>query len=224
MLKTINAVIFDMDGIIFDSEKVHYDAFFIAADEYEIEVSNDFVQEFSGKSQTACELMLQNLFNNNVEKIHHFFRTWGKARLSILAEQGLDFKDGFLNLFDAIQASGREVGLVTSASRTQMEENFRRNNSTLFESFKHVITIDDVKYPKPHPQPYQMMMRRLSQSPENCLVIEDSIPGVSASTAAGISTIMLNEYIMPPPELADKILFHTQHHDDILVFLQDNGL
>lgn len=224
MLSQVNAVIFDMDGVIFDSEKVYYDAFFVAADELEVEASHDFVMDFSGKSSEDCQLILRDFFDGDFEKTRLFFRHWGQARLDILAEHGLEFKDGFLNLFDAIKKSGRDIGLVTSAYYADMQENFERNDTVQLDDFTHVITIEDVKYPKPNPQPYRMMMRHLGHAPEHCVVIEDSIAGVTAALAAEAKTIMINEYIDPPADIADKLTYKTSHHDNILSFLQDNGL
>ncbi|PIE45746.1 MAG: hypothetical protein CSA44_02005 [Gammaproteobacteria bacterium] len=224
MLKAINAVIFDMDGVIFDSEKVYYQAFFMAADKHEVEATNDFVHRFAGKTAEDCQHILYNYFNRDFEKTRLFFRDWAESRLDILSERGLEFKEGFLNLFDNIRQSGRPVGLVTSAHRADMEENFSRNNSRLLSEFEHIITIEDVKKPKPHPQPYQRMMDRLEQKPEHCIVIEDSISGVRAGVQSGAKTIMINENILPPEEIGEKLLLHTDHHDNILMFLKENGL
>ncbi len=216
------AVIFDMDGVIFDSEKVYYDAFYRVADLHEIEVSDDFVQDFAGKTTEACLLILQNFLDNDLEKTQRFFRDWGAARLEILAEEGLSFKDGFLTLFDAVKQSGRDIGLVTSANYLDVRDNFERNNIDLLDDFTHVITIEDVRYPKPDPQPYRMMMRHLGHEPDQCLVVEDSVTGVSAAVAAGAKTIMVNAHTTPPPELEKQLLYRASHHDDVMTFLQNN--
>ncbi len=224
MIKQINAVIFDMDGVVFDSQQVYYDAFFIAADELEIEVAHEFVMDLSGKSATDCQLILQDFFNNDSEKTQLFLKHWEQARLALLAEHGLDFKEGFVTLFDAIRQSGRAIGLVTSAYYEDVKDNFERNDAIQVGDFDHIITLEDVKYPKPDPQPYRMMMRQLGYNPENCLVIEDSLVGVTAALSAGANVIMLNEHIDPPADMADKLCYKTSHHDNILNFLQDNGL
>lgn len=224
MLTTIKAIIFDMDGVIFDSEKLYYDAFYAAADINEIEVDEELVLSFSGKTTETCLLMLQNFFNNDIDKTQRFCEDWGRARMEMLAEQGLPFKDGFIALFDAIKQSGRDIGLVTSANYVDMRENFERNHIDLLDDFTHIITLDDVKYPKPHPQPYNMMMRQLGRKPSECVVIEDSITGVTAAVEAGASTIMINEHTTPPLELANQLLYRAEHHDDILTFLQSKGL
>ncbi len=224
MLKQINAVIFDMDGVVFDSQQVYYEAFFNAADELELEFSNDFVMDLSGKSATDCLQILQDFFNDDSEKTQLFFRHWEQARLDILAEHGLDFKEGFLDLFEAIKQSGRAIGLVTSAYFEDVKDNFERNDAIKPDDFTHVITLEDVRYPKPDPQPYRMMMRHLGYDPENCLVIEDSLVGVTAALGAGANVIMINEHIDPPTEIANQLYYKTSHHDNILNFLVDNGL
>ncbi len=225
MLTSTKAIIFDMDGVIFDSEKIYYDAFFVAADLHEIEASDDFVQDFAGKTTETCLMILQNfLGDEDGEQTQQFCRDWAQARQTILTERGLDFKEGFLTLFDAVKQSGRDIGLVTSANYSDVRDNFERHNLDLLDDFTHIITIEDVRHPKPHPQPYQIMMRQLGHAPEECLVIEDSPTGVNAAVSAGAKTLMINAHSQPPADIADKIIFYATHHDEILNFLQNNGL
>lgn len=224
MINADSAIIFDMDGIIFDSEKTYFDAFFVAADLHEVEADADFVHQFAGQSLPTCQLIMQNFFKQDGEKTQQFFHDWGRARQAILAEQGLPFKEGFLNLFEAVKQSGRQMGLVTSSNRPDMEENFKRNNSHLLDEFTHIITLENVRHPKPHPQPYQMMIRQLNQTPENCIVIEDSSSGANAAVSAGAKTIMLADHRAPDNELKEKLFHMTDHHDNILSFLCENGL
>lgn len=224
MIYPNSAIIFDMDGVIFDSEKLYFDAFFVAADRHEIEVNDEFVHQFEGKSAPTCILILQNFFQHDYEKTERFLQDWGQAREQLLAERGLEFKEGFLALFDSVKASGRPIGLVTSSNREDMEDNFNRSEPGLLDDFTHVITIDDVKYPKPNPQPYNMMIRRLERQPHECVVIEDSIPGVTAATDAGTQTIMISAHAQPDPTLSSKLWHRSHHHDNIRAFLQENGL
>ncbi len=220
----INAIIFDMDGIIFDSEKTYFDAFFVAAEKHGIEADGTFVHQFAGQSLPTCQLMLQNFFNQDLAKTEQFFYDWGVARHGILAERGLPFKSGFLNLFNTIKATGLPIGLVTSSNRNDMEDNFKRNDSQLLDEFTHIVTLDDVEHPKPHPQPYQKMIVALNHAPEQCVVIEDSSSGASAAVNAGAKTIMLADYRQPDTELKEKLFYIANHHDNILSFLRENGL
>ncbi len=225
MLTTINAIIFDMDGVIFDSEKVYFDAFFSAADKNEVEVSGDeFVHSFAGKTSQDCLAILQKYLNDDAMRTQQFFRDWADARLTILAQQGLSYKNGFLPLFEAVKASGRDIGLVTSAYRADVEKNFSHKGDNILSLFTHTITINDIKNPKPHPEPYQTMIRQLGHRPEQCIVIEDSVTGVTAALDAGANTIMINDITPPPPDIAERLLYHASHHDDILAFLQERGL
>ncbi len=220
----INAVIFDMDGIIFDSEKTYFDAFFIAAEQHGIEADGDFVHQFAGQSLPTCQLLLKNFFNQDLDKTQQFFHDWAVARHGILAENGLPFKSGFLNLFKTVKSTGLPIGLVTSSNRNDMEDNFKRNDSQLLNEFTHIVTLDDVEHPKPHPQPYQMMIKELNQAPEHCVVIEDSSSGANAAVSAGAKTIMLADHRQPESPLKEKLFHIAEHHDNILSFLRENGL
>lgn len=220
----IQAVIFDMDGVIFDSEKIYYDAFFVAANKHHVEATSEFVHQFAGKTSQACQIILQNLLDHDVEKTQQFWHDWGQARLNILAKHGLEFKEGFLETFAAIKASGRTIALVTSANRIDMEENFARSQPELVDDFAHIITIEDIQHPKPHPQPYQTMMTHLGYSPEQCVVIEDSLSGVNAAVSAGANTIMISEHLRPDAALATQLTYLGESHADILAFLKQHGL
>ncbi|MPV86240.1 HAD family hydrolase [Ostreibacterium oceani] len=224
MMHDVSAVIFDMDGVIFDSEQVYYDAFFIVAKEHGLMATDAMVREFAGKSKSGCQLILQNLLDNDLEKTQQFWQDWGRARDALLHDNGMPFKSGFVELLQSITATNRDVAIVTSAERADLEDNFRRTNTTLLDTFKHIVTIEAVKQPKPHPEPYDKAMRYLGYAPENCVVIEDSIPGVSAALAANAQTIMINDYMQPEPSLRARLLHYATHHQDILQFMQTNGL
>jgi HAD superfamily hydrolase (TIGR01509 family) len=71
----------------------------------------------------------------------------------------------------------------------------------LLDMFHAIVTRDDVKHPKPHPEPYLTAARHLGIAPANCLAIEDSHSGVRAAHAAGMQTIMVPDLIPPTDEL-----------------------
>lgn len=223
-LAAIEAFIFDMDGVIFDSEQIYYDAFFKAAEKNQVQADHHFVSQFAGKTSQACQLILQNYLNNDFDKMQRFWQDWGRARLDILSTHGLSFKTGFLSLLAAIKAANYPVALVTSANRLDMEENFARNNYNPHETFEHIITIEDVKHPKPHPEPYQMMIKHLGYAPNACIIIEDSPSGVSAAVAAGANTIMINSQVTPDDAIRGQLLLQSDSHENILAFLQQHGL
>ncbi len=223
MLENIKAVIFDMDGVIFDSEKIYYDAFVITAEKYNLEYDDDFIISMSGKTMPVCQLMVQNMLNNDIAKTESFFYDWGRERLDILNNQGLGFKKGFEDLFTYLKQTGCSIGLVTSAPLYDVKENFARNNSSLLNDFNHIITVEDVEYPKPHPQPYQMMMKHFGLDAKQCIVVEDSITGVSAAVAAGANTIMINGFVEPSTDLADKIVAYVKNHTETLQFIQQQN-
>lgn len=216
----IKAVIFDMDGVIFDSEQVYFDAFFIAAQKYHLNFTHEFVANFAGKTSAECIQLLTEAFKNiKTPSLDIFLHEWRLARERLLIRDGLGFKTGFLPLFEFIQAKNYPVALVTSAHRADVEENFARNKAeAVLKSFNKIITLEDVKHPKPNPEPYQKAAKALNIAPEHCLVIEDSIPGVTAALAAGANTIMIN-YQQPNEVMLKQLLRHVTSHQEILDWL-----
>lgn len=219
----MKAIIFDMDGVIFDSEQIYYDACFMAAERNNLQFSDEFVKQFAGKTSEVCQHMLQSHLQDSA-LVEQLWCDWGMARNEILNSRGVPLKTGVENLFAALAGSTVDLALVTSADRDTVYENFAISGSDIIDHFDHIITVDDVLHPKPHPEPYLLAASLLGLHPTECIVIEDSATGVSAALEAGANTIMINDLAGEDISVLEQLLFKVQSHTEIIDFLTNHGV
>ncbi|MGL6314798.1 HAD family hydrolase [Vibrio sp. WXL103] len=197
----IKAVLFDMDGLIFDSESLYKRSWQFAASEQGLVISEDLYQNFIGVQDPECEQMLVEAFADQFD-LQRFIQVRDQHFHNARAE-GIPFKPGFAELFSAIQSKQLKTAIVTSAPRADVEHNFSR--SDYLSQFDLVITAEDVKRGKPNPDCYQMAYQSLGLSAQQCLVLEDSNNGAHAGLAASCQVIMIPDLLPALPEYQDKV-------------------
>ena len=193
----LKAVLFDMDGLIFDTESIYKLSWQYAASEQNLDLSDDFYQQFIGVQDPECERILAEFFQDSLDlsrykqvRDDHFHR---------LRSNGIAFKPGFDQLFQDIKRRGLATAIVTSSHLTEVKYNF--TTSDYLPQFDLVITAEDVERGKPYPDCYQMAYTRLGFKAEECLVLEDSNNGVKAALAAGCPVVMVPDLVAPSDEV-----------------------
>lgn len=197
----ITALLFDMDGLIFDTERVYKLSWQHAANNQRLDLSDDFYQHFLGVQDAQCELMMQERFGSalNLEQ----FKKERDSHFHKSRENGIAFKSGFDQLFQSLKNKNLRRALVTSSPLRDVKHNFK--NSDYLEQFEVVITAEDVKNSKPAPDGYLMACDKLNVAPQECLVLEDSHNGALAGLLAGCQVIMVPDLLPPNKELAEKV-------------------
>jgi HAD superfamily hydrolase (TIGR01509 family) len=186
----IQTVIFDMDGVIVDTEPVHHYAYNQHFKQLNIEVSPEMYASFTGNST-----------KNTFEKIKEAFSIDDDIESLIATKRNL-FNDAFdqkedLYLLEGVEdlikdlyANGMQLVLASSSAYVTINRIFTRFN--LHHYFTHIVSGEDFPKSKPHPAIF-LKAAELSGTPvENCIVIEDSTNGIIAAKAAGIYCIGYN--------------------------------
>lgn len=177
---SFKAVIFDCDGVIVDTETINNQILKQKLAQYGLKLNElEMHQKFSGltaedNKQTAAQLLGKPLPDNFVTDLRAEFH----RRIN---EHLVPIKD-IPELVTRIQVP---IAMATNAHRPAMD--FKLQKINLIEHFSTRFCIDDVPNPKPHPDLYLMAAKSLNVAPEQCLVIEDSIAGISAGVAAGMT-------------------------------------
>jgi len=204
----IQTVIFDMDGVIVDTEPVHHYAYNQHFKKLNIEVSPEMYASFTGNSTKNIFERLKVAFNLQ-EEVTTLVET--KRELFNAAfdqKEDLYLLEGVEDLIKELYANGMQLVLASSSATVTINRIFNRFG--LHQYFSHIVSGEDFPKSKPHPAIFQHAAF-LAQTPvENCIVIEDSTNGILAAKAAGIYCIGYDSFHskMQDYSKADKVIKH----------------
>ena len=198
--KPVEAVLFDMDGLLLDTEAVYIVALQAAARTLGREMPLDFCHSMIGVPTRESNVMIQAFYGDGFQV--DAFRQHYSGHARRLLETSIPLKPGVVELLDFLAGRGLPLAVATSAGRNTAEHHLGR--AGLLERFGAVATRDDVEHPKPHPGVYLEAARRLGVAPERCIAFEDSNVGLSAAHAAGAMAFMVPDLLEPLPEIRAK--------------------
>lgn len=183
----ISTVIFDMDGVIIDTEPIHHHAFFTQFAELGIAVSDELYASFLGSSTRNVFQCLKQEFALPQEVPALLQRKRELFNQAFDTDASLDLLPGVRALIQDLQAHGVQMVLASSASKATIARVFNRFGLTPY--FSHTVSGEDFAQSKPNPAIF-LHAAELAQTPVGeCIVIEDSANGVAAAKAAGIYCI-----------------------------------
>lgn len=185
-LDDIQAVIFDMDGVLIDSEPLHEQAQEALFTRLGFDVSHDEMVSFKGRTEADVYSSVLERHGNGRFELDSVIN----AKREIYRRLLTDVKpvDGALELLHLLRGHF-PLGLATSASAA--DQRFVIEHFRLGGVFNAVVTAEDVVNPKPHPEPYLMAAEELGVAPGACAVIEDTRNGIRSARAAGCRVVGL---------------------------------
>jgi beta-phosphoglucomutase len=183
-LKMLKAVLFDMDGVIVDSEPLHRKAYYKMFADYGLEVTDSLYESFTGQATLPICIRLCDAFSLNVApqelvtaKRRHFKKLFEE-------DNALELIDGVLDRIQEYHRNGLTLVLASSASLPNINRIFKRFD--LDRYFVGKLSGADLAASKPHPEIFIKAAQTAGFSPLECMVIEDSTNGIKAAHAAGI--------------------------------------
>ena len=183
----IRTVIFDMDGVIVDTEPVHKYAYDQHFKELNIEVSEEMYSTFTGNSTRNVFQKIKSHYNLKHEVEDLILRKRFLFNEAFDTKPDLDLITGVLDLIKRLYAKNIQLILASSASNSTIDRVFNRFD--LDQYFTHKVSGEDFPQSKPHPAIF-LHAASLSIAPkDNCIVIEDSTNGIIAANAAGIKCV-----------------------------------
>jgi HAD superfamily hydrolase (TIGR01509 family) len=188
----IDGVIFDMDGLLLDTERLAMRGLAAAAEVIGIDAPEDFCHSMIGIPVDGCRRLVKERFGDDFPADR--FLDEAARQLEVLIEAGhLTLKPAALDIVGGLEALGIPKAIATSSSRAKAERHLQKVG--LLGRFDAIVTRDDVARGKPHPDVFLRAARAIGQVPGRCLALEDSYNGVRAAAAAGLTVIMVPDLL-----------------------------
>ena len=214
--KPIRGVLFDMDGLILDTERLYTRFWQEAARALGYPMNRDQALGMRSLNRDTARKQMESYFGPGTD--YEAIRAL-RIRLmdAFIAENGVEAKPGIYALLDALDAHGIPAAVTTSASLERATENFSRLN--LLHRFARICQGSDVPTCKPEPEIYLYGAASLGLPPENCLALEDSPAGILSAFRAGCMPIMVPDQDQPGEETRSCLFAKADSLADVISLL-----
>ncbi len=195
--RRVEAVIFDMDGLLVDTESLFRDVLMESSRLRGVDLPLPVFLRMVGLQAAASRAVAMAHFGEAFDYEPWMAQAWelAHARLAV----GVALKDGVLELMDYLEATGLPRAVATSSGHGSVERQLAPGG--LLPRFQAIVAAGDYARGKPAPDPYLTAAARLGIDPAACLALEDSHNGVRAAHAAGMMTIMVPDLLEATPEM-----------------------
>ncbi|WP_244276288.1 HAD family hydrolase [Methylobacterium indicum] len=190
------AVIFDMDGLLFDSERLSHHAMMAASEELGCGFTTEDFITLVGRPWSANRALLQERISSP-DGVEMFETAWDRHLLGM--RPALALKPGVIDLLAQLDTLGLPRAICTSSSRSDVDFNLELHS--LDGRFQAIVAAGDYLHGKPAPDPFLRAAEVLGVKPEECLALEDSHNGVRSAAAAGMCTVMVPDLLPATDEM-----------------------
>lgn len=209
--KKIQCVIFDMDGVIIDSEELHKKAYYDTFNTLGITVSESLYKSFTGSSTLNAFEKLIKHFNLDLDP-HDLVLDKRKRYVSFFEnDPNLKLIDGVEKIIKYFYKNNIKLILASSSAMVNINRVFKRFKLEKF--FDAKISGADLKASKPHPEIFEKAAKLANIPKENCIVIEDSDNGIKAANDAGIFVVAYQNPIVKNQSLTKADIIIQEYHE-----------
>ncbi len=204
-MKRVKLAIFDMDGLMLDTEEMYINLALQVAQENHYPITKDLIEKTIGLNSIASRQVLIEYLGKDFP-IDDYNTILREKTMYKITHEEIKKKDGLMELLDYFDRKNSLKAVATSTSRYKAE--ILLKNSRLWNRFNYVICGDDVKNGKPAPDIYLKVCEDLKISTKDAIVFEDSLNGLKSAYSAGIRCILVPDKVDIPEEarkLAYKI-------------------
>ncbi len=202
--RTFRALIFDLDGVLWDGEPLYHEAFNIVLAPYGHRVSDDEYAQIIGLSVEASWEWVRSRFNLT-DPLARFLRAYDVTVLRLL-KRPVEPLPGARPLIAELRSRGVPIAIASASLRQWVDATLR--GLGLQDAFDTTVSASDVNNGKPAPDLFLAAARRLGVAPQDCLAVEDTLAGVRSAKAADMFAIQLRaaSTALPPLDEADLVL------------------
>lgn len=213
----IKAVLFDMDGVLIDTEKYLTKFWQQAAREAGLDLDITEFYEFRSLASRFAAVEFQRKYGSQYD--YFAIRERRKELMNAhLAEHGIEMKPEVKETLQVLKESGYYIAVVTATDEERTKQYL--SEIGIYDWFDSIICATMVERGKPFPDVYLYACERIGCRPEECMAVEDSPNGVAAASAAGCRTVMVPDLTLPDSELEKKVIGVRESLSGILTLLK----
>ena len=210
--RAIKAVVFDMDGLLIDSESLVREGMILAARNLGFEMPIPLCASMIGLPEAQGIKKIREHFGPDFPLEAYLAEE--RRQIDLLLAEGIVLKTGVLEILDHLDQRAIPRAVATSSSSNSARKHLTHNG--IFDRFDAIVAREDVERHKPNPDPFLKAAALLDVAPENCLALEDSHNGVRAAHAAGMMTVMVPDLLEPTDEMHDKCVLIAESLHKVL--------
>nr|WP_321386086.1 HAD family phosphatase [uncultured Vibrio sp.] len=190
------AAIFDMDGLLLDTERVCMRVFQEACEVQKLPFYDEVYLSIIGRNAAGIEAIFRKAYGNDLDRLHQEWRTRYNA---VVKHQAIPVKEGVVELLEWLKEQSLPIAVATSTAKDVAK--IKLELAGLSKYFDNLTTGCEVNNGKPDPEIYLLAANRLNVEPTKCLAFEDSNNGVRAAVAANMSTYQIPDLVEPCDEV-----------------------
>lgn len=213
----MKAVVFDMDGVLFDTEVLCMKSWMAVAKRNHLPLMEEVFPKCIGLNSNDSRRIVLEAYGEDFDypRFREQAALWQREYLE---RNGLPVKPGMEEILAWLKTSGYKVGLASSTRSSSVFSHL--DQAGIRDSFSAVITGDMVEHSKPRPDIYLLACRELGVEPEEAYAIEDSPNGIRAAHAAGMKAVMVPDMIGPDEEMRRLSTIILKDLGEVLAYLK----
>lgn len=216
-MRNFDLIIFDMDGLMFDTERLILKAGLNVLKQYRYPPDEDFLISMTGISDARMEPHFYERFGKEFP-FQKYLVDLTKNRTHLIESEGIGIKKGLIELLDYLEKKQIKKIVATSSSRNTLEHLFSITGISRY--FSMAICGDEVVNGKPEPEVFIKAAQKAGVVPEKALVLEDSQNGLLAAHRAGIKSIFIKDLVQPKKEILDTVYKQCQDLTEVIFILE----
>lgn len=194
-LKKVNSIIFDMDGLMFDTETLAFNIWKKLLKENNLEIKEEFLYLIRGRNSNSSRLLFNEYYKDSKVSYDELRNKKNNLLRNYLLNNKIPYKKGLVSLLDYLKDNNYKMVVASSTESKYVKLYLEKEG--LISYFDGIIGGDEVKYSKPNKEIFEKVLGLMGVCSDNALVLEDSLAGILASKNANIKSILVpdNLYI-----------------------------
>ncbi|WP_101772553.1 HAD family hydrolase [Peptostreptococcus faecalis] len=220
-MSNIKGVIFDMDGVIFDTESMSSDFWRKTMAKYGHEMNDEIYSEVMGRNKEGVIEGLESIYKDPSIDFRKISEEKTAAMVEQLDKNPIPTLPGIYEIIEYLKLKGYKMGVATSTRKFRAEKRLKKEN--IYDHMHAFMYGDEVEKSKPHPEIFLKTAQMLNLEPGECLVLEDSPSGIEAAYNGGFKCINVVDMKKPTEQMKKRTIAICDDLFEVIDWLEENN-